>query len=291
MRIIGGTCPACYGRYYRPITPVLRHCESQVDEVERSYGRPDFNMPLGPPNAYATPVYEKVTSRICDHEYEYGALAATATATCRCGLAAIGACRTCRKDVCGRHGTLASALTVVCDTCPKTTTHGLRPLVWRRIFSLYLGRWNTLFELDRFTADLERLHRITNLWEPGDFTSEDRSDLALVVPAMILHHGQGHRQEWLDYVRGRQQYATSAEVSASAAEREAKEAAAKLREAEVWHAEEHEPVKLPKPSGLARFSAAARYRQLEDYRAEMDKRNSMYLPQLEMVKSHKDTVW
>ncbi|WP_043590321.1 hypothetical protein [Frankia sp. BMG5.23] len=148
-----------------------------------------------------------------------------------------------------------------------------------------------MFELDRFTVDLETLHRITDLWEPGDFTSEDRDDLALVVPAMILHHGQGHRQEWLDYVRGRQQYAASAEASASAAEREAKAAAAKLREAEAWHAEEHEPLKMPKPSGLARFSYAARERQLQDYYREADRRKSMYLPQLEMERSHRDTVW
>jgi hypothetical protein len=248
-------------------------------------------MPLGPPNAYATPVYETVTSRICNYEYEYGSLVQSVGAVCGCGLLAIGACRTCQKDLCGRHATLAGALTIVCDKCPRVETHGARSVVWRRIFPLHVSQRNTAFDLKSFTSVLETLHKISIVWEPGDFPPGDRADLAMVVQAVILHHGQGHRAEWLDYVRGRQQYATSAEAGASAAERVAEEAGAKLREAEAWHAEEHEPLVAPKPSGLARFSYAARERQLRDYHAEVDKRNSMHLSTLQIERSHRDTVW
>lgn len=99
-------CPTegCPGTNITKVSDNFYVCETR--RVTGHTLEPDFNLPLGPPNAYAmtsVPEYG-----VCGTRIVVG-LADTSpgqTATCRCGLPGVAPCQDCFRTLCGLHGGL-----------------------------------------------------------------------------------------------------------------------------------------------------------------------------------------
>jgi hypothetical protein len=83
-----GTCPRCGGTQRRILAPGFFECTTQTLTGVAPHRDGSGGVPI---------------YRACGHQYQdappgLGAL-------CECGLGAVGACKSCGKPLCGRHGT------------------------------------------------------------------------------------------------------------------------------------------------------------------------------------------
>lgn len=107
-------CPNCGGSNVYEISPGYWQCRSYITQ-EWVDQEADFNLPLGPPNAFAMRSVRRQSSRPCGQEFQTHPPHAPLMQVCRCGLFAVGVCSECKSPTCGRHG--QAAANFVCAWC------------------------------------------------------------------------------------------------------------------------------------------------------------------------------
>jgi hypothetical protein len=223
-------------------------------EEEYFTREPDFNLPLGPPNAYGWLDVRHVRMRPCNTEYHVEpAQPGTPLASCGCGLFAIGHCTDCGAAVCGKHAVQGDK--VVCVRCFEVARPAREADEQARKRADYIGGLSALlssvpFRYEKFASFL------FNQAEKHcfEFTDDEHVRIHSLVSVAVTKQTD-QRQDFRKLVMKRRQHVASHQATVEFARKAVFEMEERLRVLEAG--EPDPPVPVP-PSGLRRWSSAAR---------------------------------